>query len=292
LFEKQGLKLYRLRESPLRRINARDIVHTGRTEPLEVIKALLRAILKHSKLGPRYRAKIKKHLSSPTYLNNKEFERNLALLPGPPPERSLAAMYPQVAKEWLGELNGPITPDMVWPGSHDEYRWQCPKVSYHQYKRAVYVRTAQGQGCPLCNSRKEVHPRDSLAARYPKIAREWDRTLNKQLTPEGVTPHSGRRVWWRCPAGHTWQGSPDARLGRGSDCPVCKSLAVRFPKVAAQWHPTKNGKLRPDSVAAGTSRKVWWRCRKGHAWHATVASRTGQGTGCPHCAREQRRKRA
>lgn len=292
LLKKHGVELYRIRESPLRRISARDIVHAGNTAPLAVVKAVLRSILKHGLSNSRHRAGIRKYLSSSRYANSKEFERLVALLPGPPPERSLAAKYPQLAKEWLGERNGPITPNMVWPVTHEEYWWQCPKVSYHQYKRAVYVRTTQGQGCPLCNSRKEVHPRDSLAARFPRIAREWDRELNDGLTPDRVTPNSGRHVWWRCPAGHAWQGTPDARVGPGRTCPVCKSLAVRFPVVASQWHPTKNGRLRPEDVAPMSGRKIWWQCSKGHAWNAVVARRTALGTGCPYCAREKRPKRA
>ena len=36
-------------------------------------------------------------------------------------------------------------------------------------------------------------------------------------------------------------------------------------------------------VTAGNSRKVWWRCEKGHSWQATIASRTS-GCGCPVCA--------
>ena len=291
LFEMHGIRLYRLRESPLRKISARDIVHADDQEPLAVVKSLLRSIRMHSRLGSAYRAKITTYLSSSDYLNNKQFERLVGLLPGPPPERSLAAKYRKVAKEWITERNAPLTPDMVWPGTHEEYWWQCPKVSYHQYKRACYLRTTQGQGCPYCNSRNDVHPKDSLAARFPKIAKEWDKALNEGLTPERVTPNSGRRIWWRCRAGHAWQGTPDARVGHDAACPVCRSLAVRFPALATEWHPTKNGKLQPDSVAAGTGRKVWWRCRKGHAWQATVASRTGLGTGCPHCNRERRRKR-
>ena len=34
---------------------------------------------------------------------------------------------------------------------------------------------------------------------------------------------------------------------------------------------------------AGNSRKVWWRCEKGHSWQATIASRAS-GCGCPVCA--------
>jgi very-short-patch-repair endonuclease len=47
--------------------------------------------------------------------------------------------------------------------------------------------------------------------------------------------------------------------------PAEKSLAFLNPKVAGEWHPTKNGKLRPEDVTPGSGKKVWWQCRKGHA---------------------------
>lgn len=30
--------------------------------------------------------------------------------------------------------------------------------------------------------------------------------------------------------------------------------------------------------------KVWWQCKEGHEWQATLNSRTTCGTGCPYCA--------
>ena len=52
--------------------------------------------------------------------------------------------------------------------------------------------------------------------------------------------------------------------------------------ILSQWHPTKNGDLRPETVPFGTHRKVWWQCDKGHEWQAEVKSRA-VGKGCPYC---------
>ena len=65
--------------------------------------------------------------------------------------------------------------------------------------------------------------------------------------------------------------------------PATNSLAARFPKVAKEWHPKKNGDLTPRDVVAGSHRKAWWRCAFGHEWQATLSSRTGSGTGCMAC---------
>lgn len=58
----------------------------------------------------------------------------------------------------------------------------------------------------------------------------------------------------------------------------------KYPDIAAQWHPTKNGSLTPSDVAPTTRHKAWWQCTKQpHAWLATVGSRTA-GRGCPYCS--------
>lgn len=64
------------------------------------------------------------------------------------------------------------------------------------------------------------------------------------------------------------------------------SLERKSPNIATEWHPTKNGKLRPDMVSYGSKKKVWWLGKCGHEWQATVDSRS-RGNGCPICANQQ-----
>ena len=54
------------------------------------------------------------------------------------------------------------------------------------------------------------------------------------------------------------------------------------PRLAREWHPTKNGTLTPGDVAPYSNRKVWWKCKKDHEWEATIANRN-KGRGCPYC---------
>ena len=63
------------------------------------------------------------------------------------------------------------------------------------------------------------------------------------------------------------------------------SLAGDAPAIAAEWHPTKNGKLRPARVYRYSTSRVWWRCARdaSHAWENTVAARVKGGIGCPYC---------
>ena len=68
------------------------------------------------------------------------------------------------------------------------------------------------------------------------------------------------------------------------------SLANTFPELAEQWHPTKNGELRPTDIIAGGKRKIWWKCDVAfdHEWQALPYSRSKRGDGCPFCSKSPR----
>lgn len=59
-------------------------------------------------------------------------------------------------------------------------------------------------------------------------------------------------------------------------------LSTRNPKLALEWHPTRNQNLTPSDVAEYTSKRVWWLGQCGHEWDAKVAKRSG-GQSCPYC---------
>lgn len=61
-------------------------------------------------------------------------------------------------------------------------------------------------------------------------------------------------------------------------------LATLYPELAAEWHPTKNGALTPEQVLAGSEKRVWWQCGRGHAWQTSVSTRTRANCRCPVCA--------
>lgn len=67
------------------------------------------------------------------------------------------------------------------------------------------------------------------------------------------------------------------------------NLDKLYPKLAKEWHPSKNEGMTPEDVTRGSGRKVWWRCEKGHEWQARIADRT-QESGCPQCYKKNRRE--
>ena len=51
------------------------------------------------------------------------------------------------------------------------------------------------------------------------------------------------------------------------------SLLYSNPEIAKEWNYEKNGNLKPEHFFANSSKKVWWKCQKGHEWLATMNSR-------------------
>jgi len=66
-------------------------------------------------------------------------------------DNSLAAIYPEVAKQWHPTRNGDVTPDAVGAGSGKVFWWRC--AVGHEWMRSVERRTKFGRGCPYCAGR-------------------------------------------------------------------------------------------------------------------------------------------
>lgn len=66
--------------------------------------------------------------------------------------------------------------------------------------------------------------------------------------------------------------------------PKNQPLSVTHPKLVKEWDEERNGLLKPNQILAGSHKKVWWKCSKGHQWETSVKHRTLQGAGCPFCS--------
>ena len=208
------------------------------------------------------------------------------------PEYNLAVINLKVAKEWHPTKNKPLTPKEVTPGSGKKVWWICKKG--HEWDAQIGNRTNRNRptGCPECLGEK-VGQDNNLKVLYPRIAKEWHPTKNGELKPKDITSGVGNKVWWKCNKGHEWITSVDNRT-KGRGCPQCSNkivgqdnnLKVLYPRIAKEWHPTRNGDLTPWDFVGGSSKKIWWKCVKGHEWDAQIHSRS-IGSGCPHCFKDR-----
>ena len=138
-----------------------------------------------------------------------------------------------------------------------------------------------------------IEKENSLASKYPEVAKQWNYEKNLSLKPEMIMPNSNKKVWWKCHKGHEWQAVVSSRVSSGNGCPYCagqkvlagyNDLVTSNPEIACEWHPTKNGDLLPSMVSAGVAKKIWWvcpACKK--SYQAAVYHRT-KGKGCPYCS--------
>ncbi len=203
----------------------------------------------------------------------------------------LTEKFPELARQWHPANNGEWAAQDFSSGSDVIAWWQCAAGPDHVWQAAIFSR-AGGKGCPFC-ANKKVSVTNSLAL-FPQVADEWHPSLNEQLLAGQFTCKSRTKVWWLCRnnSEHCWQAEISRRTD-GSGCPYCANqkasketcLSTKFPAIAAQLHPTRNGTIGGDTLTAGSSKKVWWQCpQENHEWQATVANRTGKGSGCPACA--------
>ena len=213
------------------------------------------------------------------------------------PDRSFAALHPAAATLWHPTRNRKLTPETIAPKSNKVVWWLCPKG--HEWQTKV-EHLGRGLGCPYCSGRR-VCADNNLAFLMPDVAGRWHPSQNGTLTPFDVVPGSDKKVWWLCGKGHVWKARvANMTKERGIGCKLCQadatserirkrgitnagSLADAFPNLAAEWHPTRNGRWTPHDVSPKSGKRIWWRCQRGHEWATRVIQRTKEETGCPEC---------
>ena len=146
-------------------------------------------------------------------------------------------------------------------------------------------------GIAIENLREFSEKETSLLFSNPKLAKEWNYEKNGNLKPEHFAANSNKKVWWKCSKGHEWQATINSR-NKGNGCPYCSGrfvlkgendLQTVNPKLAKEWDYEKNNKLTPLDVLPNSSKKVWWKCNRGHEWQAKISDRN-RGKGCPYCS--------
>jgi very-short-patch-repair endonuclease len=219
--------------------------------------------------------------------------------------------HPEIAKQWHPTKNGDLKPQQFTFGSHKKVWWLCEKTCTegckHEWESFINRRTGLSKLCPFCCTPQQRYceHKTNITLTHHEISKQWHPTKNGDLKPEQFTSGSGILVWWlcekTCPEGckHEWESIIQNRTTHNQGCPFCclpkkstcihESLTYSHPEIAKQWHPTKNGDLKPQQFTFGSHKKVWWLCEKtcpegcNHEWDTSIYQRCGQNTGCPYC---------
>lgn len=192
--------------------------------------------------------------------------------------------------EWHPTRNGELLPKQVTVGSPRKV-WWLGKDCGHEWDARIADRAAKESKCPYCSRRKVLAGFNDLATTHPVLAKELHKTKNT-ITATNIMAGSIKKVWWQCELGHEWEAAIGHR-SKGIKCPYCAGrklkigdtdLATKYPDFAAQWHPTRNGRLRPEQVLAGSAKRIWWQCENKHEWSAKISDRRFYSSGCSKCS--------
>lgn len=192
----------------------------------------------------------------------------------------------KLTNEWNYLKNKGIKPENMMEVKNRKVWWICEKN--HEWQATISKRM-QGTECPYCSNHTVLKGFNDLKSNYPDIASEWNYEINK-IKPSEISKKSSKKVWWKCKKGHEWESRVADRV-RGNGCPYCSGkvpivgkndLKTIFPKVIEEWDYNKN-KYAPESYMPHSGKKVFWKCKRGHEWEATIDSRT-RGNNCPYCA--------
>lgn len=216
------------------------------------------------------------------------------------------ASYPEyeyLIKQWHPTKNGNLKPCDVMPGSNLKVWWIFPyddistgKHYDFEWESYIFSRTLKGSGCPYLTHNPLVYSGfNDLKTKYPKIVKDWDYEKNGNLKPDMVTYASHKKVYWKCEKGHSWCIEVKKRTLENHNCPICSNQKVlegyndlashpKYGYLAKEWHPTKNGDLKPTMIMPFSNKKVYWLCPNGHTYQASLCNRTRLGQGCRECA--------
>lgn len=209
------------------------------------------------------------------------------------PEDSLHEKYTDLLLEWDYNKNK-LDPKTTHCRSSKKVWWKCQKG--HEWKTMIIHRTKDKTCCPYCCNQKACDD-NSLLSMNSSILNEWHPTKNIDVNPSQLVKNSHKVVWWKCPVAedHEWQAAIYNRFKskKGSGCPCCcgrktvlsNCLSTTHPKVAKEWHLTKNI-ISLHDVTYASNKKAWFRCTNdpSHEWKCKIASRASCGQGCPICA--------
>jgi hypothetical protein len=199
------------------------------------------------------------------------------LIPG---QNDLATTNPDIAKmaiDW--------NPSDFKAGSNARKEWLG--LCGHTFTARI-ADVSGGTKCPYCAGKKILIGFNDLETTHPEIAKDAD-----GWNPAEYSAGSHLKVTWKCRLEHRWSAPIKSRTLQNSGCPSCSGrrvlsgfndLKTLNPEIAEQafgWDPT--------TVTVASNRTLEWKCRKGHIWNASVASRTvggrkSEGYGCPYCS--------
>ena len=185
-------------------------------------------------------------------------------------------------------------------GNHIKVEFQCPNCNIIFKKEPASIWSRKQILCPKCSIKKhgliqsQAIKERSLGYLYPELIKLYSK--NNAISIFKIYPNSHIKRKWICEEykyKHEYMSMPNNIVSNYSRCPYCtgkkikigfNDLASQYPEIAKEWHPTKNGDLKPTQVMSQSNKKAWWLCSKcKYEWFTTIAHRTINNRDCPNC---------
>ncbi|WP_144532135.1 zinc-ribbon domain-containing protein [Bacillus paranthracis] len=173
----------------------------------------------------------------------------------------------------------------TYVNTHHKYVWKCK--AGHTWE-APFSRIKSGAWCRACFIKKQAGNISGSIRIQDLIELAESR---EGICLSNIYINSKHKYQWRCKEGHTWEATY-SRINSGGWCPVCavqnraankRKYSISDMKKLAEKH---GGECLSEEFIA-VSKKLIWRCGKGHVWEAIATPIIRNGTWCPTCARER-----
>ena len=119
------------------------------------------------------------------------------------------------------------------------------------------------------------------------------------------SPHSGRKVFWRCGSGHLYPArigdrtrgleyiseNQKSRNKKNTSCPFCSgrktspenNVTVFYPGIRKYWDYNNNAFL-PEECSKSDSREIFFICENGHSFPKSMKNfLISKNVNCPTC---------
>ena len=234
-------------------------------------------------------------------LTNPRRERQTTKQPGSKKKDLLKDSGLPVLDWWDHDRNDQVTWNTVTGRARREAHWKCPECGLGFIEKIYDM--AASPSCPDCRAVRQAawqaeHARykRTPVSEVPELLAAWADEAHPSTVMVAGSMALRR---FRCPAGHHPRITPLSFLRSG--CPSCRGNATRTQRleavaadpeshamnreIAAQFHPTLNGKIRLEAISPESKRVLWWiDAECGHVWHASPREREkGQRPRCPEC---------
>jgi hypothetical protein len=280
--EKNGFRLIHVRHELLTPLSAQDVQFSKTTDEKTTVGRLISRLME---IGVGKEHTLQQYLKSGKFIAQRVFDDISAFGLYAAPGKSLADLYPDIARQWDEERNKQLRPDMFTPGSSRKIWWKC--ALGHTWRETI-ARRVKGAICPGCSVRKatELHNLEILS---PELLRFWDYKANS-LSPKELTPKSNKIVVWRCANSHQFSKSPKEFAGH-PNCPECNSVKHASPFLAVYWDHLRNGDATPSVIQKSSGKAYWWKCETCQtSWRSSPnrMRRVRPPTYCPTCRKRNK----